>query len=118
MASLYDIRQKALEAQSGQVQMIDHRLGAAAVGAPQEKDSSRDSRAIFRAAYNFYDKFHPPRLDAAYWGEAVKEINNLSIDFDNDSLLIGLLHAIYADLESACIASGASGEPLQGAIDA
>lgn len=107
MDSILEIRRRAQEAQ-----------GPAAAGDLQEKDIGRDTRAIFRAAYNFYEKFHPPRLDAAYWGEAVKEINNLSIDFDNDPLLIGLLHAIYADLESGHIALAELEGTPQGAIDA
>lgn len=87
MDSILEIRRKAQEAQ-GQV-----------TAEPQPADSSRDYRAIFRAAYTFHEQHNPPSLAAGYWAETAKDLTGIMIDFNQDPLLSGLLHAIYADLE-------------------
>jgi len=88
MDSILEIRRKAQEAQGQGEQQTD----------PQAADGARDYSAIFRAAYNFH-KQHPPRLEASYWAETAKDLTRIMIDFNQDPLLSGLLHAIYADLE-------------------
>ena len=90
MNSILEIRRKAQEAQG----QVDPQTTADT----QAADSARDYNAIFRAAYNFH-KQHLARLEASYWAEAIKGLNDIMIDFNQDPLLMGLLQAIYADLE-------------------
>ena len=85
MDSILEIRRKAQE-----VQGIEP--------AAENPATDRDYRAIFRAAYTFHAQ-HRPNLGADYWAETVKDLNGILIDFNQDPLLSGLLHAIYADLE-------------------
>ena len=89
MDSILEIRRKAQEAQ-GQVEPQTD---------TQAADSSRDYSAIFRAAFNFLQRHSPVNQGADYWAEALKDLNGIMIDFNQDSLLMGLLQAIYADLE-------------------
>ena len=89
MDSILEIRRKAQEAQGQADPQTD----------TQAADSSRDYRAIFRAAYTFHEQHSPPRLEAGYWAETAKDLTGIMIDFNQDPLLSGLLHAIYADLE-------------------
>lgn len=91
MDSILEIRRKAQEAQG----QADPQTTAD----PQAACSPRDYRAIFRAAYIFHEQHNPPRLEAGYWTEAIKDLNGIMIDFNQDPLLSGLLQAIYADLE-------------------
>ena len=91
MDSILEIRRKAQEAQG----QADPQTTAD----PQAADSSRDYRAIFRAAYTFHEQHNPPRLAAGYWAETAKDLTGIMIDFNQDPLLSGLLQAIYADLE-------------------
>ena len=88
MDSLLEIRRRAQEV-----------YGQEAGAAPQLADSPKDYRAIFRAAYTFHEQHSPPRLEAGYWAETAKDLTGIMIDFNQDPLLSGLLHAIYADLE-------------------
>lgn len=87
MDSILEIRRKAQEAQGQADPQTD------------TQDSTRDYRAIFRAAYTFHEQHNPPRLEAGYWAEAIKDLTGIMIDFNQDPLLSGLLHAIYTDLE-------------------
>lgn len=89
MNSILEIRRKAQEAQGQVDQQTD----------TQAADSSRDYAGIFRAAFNFLQRHSPASLGADYWTEALKDLNGIMIDFNQDPLLMDLLHAIYADLE-------------------
>ncbi len=66
-------------------------------------DSSRNYRAMYRAACEYHERHNPPRLDddngETYWAEAVEDIGVVSSTFDNDPFLMGLLTAIYDELE-------------------
>lgn len=85
MTGLMDIKRRAQEAQGK---------------APEPaRDSARDFRAIFQAAYIFHTQHNPPRLDADYWPETVSDITGITCTFSNDPLMIDLLNAIYTDLE-------------------
>ncbi len=66
--------------------------------AAENPATDRDYRAMFRAAYTFHAQ-HRPNLGADYWAETVKDITRVLCDFNQDPLLMDLLHAIYTDLE-------------------
>jgi hypothetical protein len=80
-------------------------------------DKSRNYRAMYRAACNFHERHNPPTVDKEYWKshipgkdetpeaelqyweKAVEDIGVTAGGFNNDPFLIGLLIAIFEELE-------------------
>ena len=64
-------------------------------------DARRDYRAMYRAACDFHERHNPPRLDdeMEYWTQAADDMSEVAAGFDNDAFLIGLLIAVYNELE-------------------
>ena len=80
-------------------------------------DKKRNYRAMYRAACDFHERHNPPRVDAEYWKshtpgideppeaelqyweEAANDICEVSNAGGNDPFLMGLLVAVYEELE-------------------
>ena len=64
-------------------------------------DARRDYRAMYRAACDFHERHNPPCLDdeMEYWTQAADDMSEVAARFDNDAFLIGLLIAVYNELE-------------------
>ena len=81
------------------------------------KSGGRDYKSLYRAAYEFHERHTPPTVDrdywrdhrpgeddtpqaeVDYWTEAAKDVAEISKAHDGDPFLIGLLHAVYEELE-------------------
>ena len=74
--------------------------------------SSRNYRAMYRAACNFHEKHNPRNWeglvfgansdnepDCTYFGAAVEEMEQIIRNFQNDPFLSALLLAIYEEME-------------------
>ena len=80
-------------------------------------DTSRDYRAMYRAACNFHERHNPPKVDSEYrkshtpgeddtpqaeldyWEEAAMDVSETASAFQSDPFLTGLLLAVYEELE-------------------
>lgn len=75
-------------------------------------DSSRNYRAMYRAACNFHEKHNPTQWnglvfgatpenepDCSYWGAVVDEMQQIATQFDNDPFITAMLLAIFDELE-------------------
>ena len=99
MASLYEIRQKAQQAegrQGDQISMIPDAYSPApsSTAAPQ-----RDYSAIYAAIRTYHDRHNPPRLTLEYWQEAVKGMGETAASLGNDPFALALLEAVYSEME-------------------
>lgn len=63
-------------------------------------DSTRNYRAMYRAACNFHEKHNPPPgMDSdAYWDEVGADMLNIAKQFDCDKFMIALLWAVADEL--------------------
>lgn len=80
-------------------------------------DSSRNYRALYRAACNFHERHNPPLVEAEYWknhtpgiddtpqaeldywANVAEDMSATASDLHQDPFLIGLLMAIFEELE-------------------
>lgn len=78
---------------------------------------TRKYKALYRAAHDYHKRHYPPTVDRAYWEahiagaddapqaeldyweEASSDMCSTSNAFDNDPFLVGLLVAVYEELE-------------------
>lgn len=54
---------------------------------------------MHRAAYAYHKRHDPPQDTPDYWEWAVTDLGAVSNLHDNDPLIMGLLKAVYAELE-------------------
>lgn len=90
MTNLYEIRQKAQQAEGIQ---ISTDAPSAFIGT-----GGNNYKAIYRAVYEYHEKHNPPYLTLEYWRSAT-EINELAARFNNDPFAMALLSAVYSELE-------------------
>jgi hypothetical protein len=80
-------------------------------------DQHRNYRAMYRAACDFHERHNPPRVEAAYWKSHIpgtddpppseveywqrtaQDASDTATAQGNDPFLIGLLAAVYEELE-------------------
>ena len=66
-------------------------------------DSSRNYRAMYRAACDFHERHNPPTLDSSggadYWTAVTEDMTETAGRFDGDLFITGLLIAIFEELE-------------------
>lgn len=80
-------------------------------------DSSRNYRALYRAACNFHERHNPPLVEAEYWKnhtpgiddipqaeldyweDVAEDMSATASDLHQDPFLMGLLMAIFEELE-------------------
>lgn len=54
---------------------------------------------MHRAAYAYHERHDPPQDTLEYWEWAAADLAAVSSLHDNDPLIMGLLGAVYAELE-------------------
>lgn len=59
----------------------------------------RNYSAMYEAAYAYHRRYSPPQDVPDYWEKAVGDIGSVARRFGNNPLIIGLLSAIFAELE-------------------
>lgn len=57
------------------------------------------SNQVYRAAFEFHQKWSPYPATAADWDKATDEMSKISGENNNNALLIDLLVAVFNDLE-------------------
>lgn len=80
-------------------------------------DAKRDYRAMYRAACNYHERHNPPAVERAYWqthipgadetpqaeaeywADAARDISDTASRYGQDPFLMGLLTAVYSELE-------------------
>ena len=82
MASIYEIRARAQQAQE-----------------VQEVPQGREYRAIYRAVHDYHERHNPPQLTLEYWQAAVEDVGRVAVAFNNDPFVIALLLAVFDELE-------------------
>lgn len=55
--------------------------------------------AHFKAAYEYYFKYFPPKNTEKFWNSAAAEMNTIAAAHNNHPFVIDLLVAVYADIE-------------------
>jgi len=56
-------------------------------------------RDMHRAAYAYHERHDPPQDTPEYWEWAAADLAAVSCQHNNDPFIIGLLQAVYAELE-------------------
>ena len=66
-------------------------------------DSSRNYRAMYRAACDFHERHNPPTLDSSggadYWTAVTEDMTETANRYNQDPFITGLLIAIFEELE-------------------
>ena len=80
-------------------------------------DAKRNYRAMYRAACNYHERHNPPAVESAYWqthipgedetpqaeaeywADAARDASKTASSFKQDPFFIGLLAAVYSELE-------------------
>ena len=62
-------------------------------------DKNRNYRAMYRAACDFHERHNPPTVDGEYWEAVCDDMTATVNRFQQDPFLIGLLLAIFEELE-------------------
>jgi hypothetical protein len=56
-------------------------------------------QTMYKAAHAYHTRHDPPQDTPDYWGWAVADLAAVSCQHNNDPFIIGLLQAVYAELE-------------------
>jgi hypothetical protein len=99
MANLYEIRQRAKQAQGMQPSSTAPEAQQAEPFTGGNAGGGRDYRAIYRAIYAYHEQYNPPRLTDEYWQSAVEGVKTVAVTFDNDPFITALLMAVYGEME-------------------
>ncbi len=74
MANLYEIRQRAQQAQGMQPSSTAPEAQQAEPFTGGNAGGGRDYRAIYRAIYAYHEQHNPPQLTGEYWHAAATDI--------------------------------------------
>jgi hypothetical protein len=116
MTSLFDIRDKAQQAEGRQPDGVQLQLqpaegiaqGGSSEALPAARrtlppftsaDGRKNYRAIYRAVCEYHERNNPPRLTLEYWERAANDISATANSFSNDPFVFALLSAVYDELE-------------------